>query len=268
MREVLPASCQVVYERLTAVSAPLARQYAAVATGMQPVLTAAEIARWSQYCQQLAQCGWRTWESAEVFVTLSPFLAQQLALADVWVWAEAGIALARRSADVATAFFQAAKPLLRQTSQTVFATWMTGGEWFLHQYPTRPSLAVEYFRVSPLVYGRYPLPVSTLWRDVGQALAQRDARYAQPFFHHSRVVLAEDDIDLAPVWEVVKRLVPRAPEVALYYLEHSADFTRRLGPESIERVQTILLQLLSAGAAASTGVSAAGGWYPELSPGQ
>ena len=178
---------------------------------MQPALAAAEMARWSQYCQQLAQCGWRTWESAEVFVTLSPFLAQQLALADVWVWAEAGIALARRSADVATAFFQAAKPLLRQTSQAVFAVWMTGGAWFLQQYPTRPSLADRVFSCQSARLWPLSAAVSTLWRDVGQALTQRDVKYAQPFFHHSRVALAADDIDLAPVWEVVKHLVPRAP---------------------------------------------------------
>jgi hypothetical protein len=39
--------------------------------------------------------------------------------------------------------------------------------------------------------------------------------------------------------------------VALYYLERYADFVRRLGPASVERVQTILLHLLSAGAASA-----------------
>jgi hypothetical protein len=218
---------------------------------MQQVLAAAEVVRWNQYCQQLAQCGWRTWESAEAFVTLSPFLAQQLAVAELWAWAEEGVLLARRSADVATAFFQAARPLLRQTSQAVFASWMSGGEWFLRQYPTRPSLAIEYFRVSPLVYGRYALPASTLWKEVVQELAQRDVKYAQAFFQHSRDALAEDDIDLAPLWEAVKPLVSGTPEVALYYLKHYADFVRRLGPASVERVQTILLHFLSAGAASA-----------------
>jgi nitric oxide reductase activation protein len=216
---------------------------------MQHTLTAAEMARWSQYCLHLAQCGWRTWESAEVFLTLSPFLAQQLSATALWEWAETGVGLARRSVDVATAFFQAAKPLLRQTSQAVFASWVAGGAWFLQQYPTRPSLASEYFRVSALVYGRYPLPVSTLWRDLGQAVTQRDVKHSQPFFHHSRLALEADDIDLAPAWKVAQRIVPRAPEVALQYLERYADFVHRLGPQNIERIQAILLDLLSAGAA-------------------
>ena len=188
MCEVLSDSCQAVYERFVPIAPPLAQQYTEVAGVMQHTLSAAEMARWSQYCLQLAQCGWRTWESAEVFLTLSPFLAQQRS-PTVWEWAEAGVGLARRSVDVATAFFQAAKPLLRQTSQAVFASWMTGGAWFLQQYPTRPSLASEYFRVSALVYGRYPLPVSTLWRDLGQAVTQRDVKHGQVFFHHSRVAL-------------------------------------------------------------------------------
>jgi nitric oxide reductase activation protein len=249
MCEALSDSCQAVYERLVPIALPLARQYREMAGVMQHTLTAAEMARWSQYCLHLAQCGWRTWESAEVFLTLSPFLAQQLSATALWEWAEAGMELARRSVDVATAFFQAAKPLLRQTSQAVFASWVAGGAWFLQQYPTRPSLASEYFRVSALVYGRYPLPVSTLWRDLGQAVTQRDVKHGQAFFHHSRMALEADDIDLAPAWKVAQYIVPRAPEVALQYLERYADFVHRLGPQNIECIQAILLALLSAGAA-------------------
>jgi hypothetical protein len=249
MREVLPDSCQVVSERLRHVSAPLAQRYAEVAGAMPQTLTAAEMERWGQYCLQLAQCGWRTGESTEAFLALSPFLAQQLPMTDVWDWAETGVMLARRSADVATTFFQAAKPLLRHTSQAVFASWSAGGEWLLQHYPTRPSLASEYFRVSPLVYGRYSLSVSTLWRDLGQAMAQRDVKYAQPFLHYSRAALEAEEIDPAPAWEVAKHLVPQAPEVALHYLERYADFIRHLGRQSVEHVQAILLELLNAGTA-------------------
>ena len=249
MCEVLSDSCQAVYERLVPIASPLAQQYREMAGVMRHTLSATEMARWSQYCLHLAQCGWRTWESAEVFLTLSPFLAQQPSTTALWEWAEAGVELARRSVDVATAFFQAAKPLLRQTSQAVFASWMAGGAWFLQQYPTRPALASEYFRVSALVYGRYPLPVSTRWRDLGQAVTQRDVKHGQAFFHHSRVALEANDIDLGPAWEVAQNIVPRAPEVALHYLERYADFVHRLGPQSMERVQAILLEILSAGAA-------------------
>ena len=65
---------------------------------MQQLLTAAEMARWGQYCVQLTQCGWRTWESAEAFLAFSPFLAQRLSVTEVWEWAEVGVALARRAA--------------------------------------------------------------------------------------------------------------------------------------------------------------------------
>src|SRR5262245_23640507 len=105
MPEALPVPLHDIYQRLAAVSPPVAQRYAEVAVVLQETLPAADLVRWEQYCLQLAQCGWRTWESAETFVALSPFLVRQLQGTTLWAWAEHGVALAQRSADVATAFF-------------------------------------------------------------------------------------------------------------------------------------------------------------------
>src|SRR5262249_26750538 len=117
----VPTALRPTYDHLTTVSAVVARRYVEVATVLQSTFTSAEFAIWTQYCLQLAQSGWRTWECADVFLQLSPLLRQRLTTDDLWTWAEHGVALARYSAEVATAFLQAAKPLLQGTWHSVFA---------------------------------------------------------------------------------------------------------------------------------------------------
>ena len=153
----VPTALRTTYEHLATVSAPVARRYLEMATVLQPRFTAAEFALWTQHCVHLAQSGWRAWESTDAFLQLSPFLQQHLVADDLWTWAEHGQALSRSSAEVATAFFHAAKPLLQEASQSVFATWVAGGRAYLEQQPPCLTLAVEYFRLSPYIYGRYPL---------------------------------------------------------------------------------------------------------------
>src|SRR5262249_12061023 len=101
---------------------------------------------------------------------------------DLWTWAEHGQALARYSAEVATAFFHAAKPLLQEASQSVFAPWMAGSQAYLDQQPPLWSLAVDYFRLSPYIYARYPLPSAALWGQLGADLARAGMPYAHTFF--------------------------------------------------------------------------------------
>src|SRR5947209_9792045 len=150
----VPTALRATYDQLATISAALARRYVEVATVLQPTFTPAEFSSWTEYCVQLAQSGWRAWESADAFLQLSPFLRQRLVAHDLWTWAEHGTMLARYSADVATAFFQAAKPLLQQASHTVFAAWVAGGRAYLEPPPSA-ALAVEYFRLSPHINGHY-----------------------------------------------------------------------------------------------------------------
>jgi nitric oxide reductase activation protein len=234
------------------VSASVAQRYAQVAAVMQAELTTPEFAQWEQHCLSLTQCGWRTWESAEAFLALSPFLLQQLKVRELWEWAEQGAAMAKRSADVATAFFRAAKPLLRQTSQEVFASWVAGGWWYLQRYPTHPTLAVEYFRVSPYVYGQYPQQVGELWRHLGQGFAQAGTKYGQAFFTISETLLEQaSEVDLVLAWNTCKCIIPYSCEVALHYLERYPDLVHRFGAEGLARVHAIMLALLAPTAAAT-----------------
>jgi nitric oxide reductase activation protein len=248
--KALPVPLRLIYERLGAVSAPVAQRYAEVAVVMQDTLTAVELLRWGQYCLRLAQCGWRTWESAEAFLGVSPFLVQYCRDTAFWAWAEHGIAMAQHSAEVATAFFQAVRPLLRQAAPEVFTPWVAGGQWYLQHAPARLTLAAEYFRVSPLVYGRHALPVCERWGQLGQDLTRAEAKYGQAFFAVSRTLLDQElEVDLPLAWDIARQVVPYAPEVALHYLEHYPDLAHRFGAADLAQVHALLLALLTPGGA-------------------
>jgi hypothetical protein len=105
-----------VYERLLGVSSSLGRQYAEIASALQARLTVDELTIWADYCDQLAQSGWRAWESAEAFCRVTPFLLRHIDATALWFWADQGKIFARHSADVATAFFRAARRVAPQRS--------------------------------------------------------------------------------------------------------------------------------------------------------
>src|SRR5262245_21320511 len=135
MSLAVPTALRATYDQLAAMSPTVAQRSIEVATVAQPTFTPTEFAIWTQYCLKLAQSGWRAWESVEAFLQLSPFVQQRLDADDLWTWAEHGVALARYSAEVATAFFHAAKPLLQGASHTVFAPWVTGSRAYLEPPP-------------------------------------------------------------------------------------------------------------------------------------
>src|SRR5215471_14982363 len=249
----VPTALRATYEHLATVSATVARHYIEVATVLQRTFTAAEFHLWTQHCVQLAQSGWRAWESTDAFLQLSPFLQQHLVAHDLWTWAEHGQALTRYSAEVATAFFQAAKPLLQEASQSVFTTWVAGSQAYLTPPPPLLTLAVEYFRLSPYIYGRYPLATAVLWGQLGADLGRAGVSYSQSFFALSRTHLERTpEIDHAPAWAFAQHCLPQAPEVALDYLERYADLAHRLGAESLVHIEAVL-QLLAPLSAADAG---------------
>jgi nitric oxide reductase NorD protein len=246
MSESLPEPLQRTYEGLCGISPALAERYVRTADHVQTKLTPAEQAHWADRCLRLAQSGWRSWECAEQWLLLSPLLIQHLDLAAVWDWIDQGTALAGRSAEVATAFLQAARPLLRQASQTVFEPWVAGGRWYLDQFPARHGLAAEYFRVSPHVYGHFPLQICEIWHQLGQILSQADPKHGQTFFALSRTLLdTVESSALAPAWEVARDIAPHSPEVALHYLERYPDLLDHLGAEHLRHVEAILRLLLA-----------------------
>src|SRR5687767_11626389 len=131
MSLAVPTALRATYDQLATLSSAVARRYVEVATVVQPAFTPTEFATWTQHCLQLAQSGWRAWESVDAFLQLSPFLQQRLGANDLWTWAEHGVALAQYSAETAAAFLHAAKPLLQEASQAVFAPWVAGGRAYL-----------------------------------------------------------------------------------------------------------------------------------------
>src|SRR5215468_1061712 len=237
----VPTALRATYEHLATVSVTVARHYLEVATVLQHRFTAAEFHIWTQHCVQLAQSGWRAWESTDAFLQLSPFLQQHLVAHDLWTWAEHSQTLARKSAAVATAFLQAAKPLLQEASQSVFATWVAGSRPYLEQQPPLLTLGVEYFRLSPYIYGRYPLTTAVLWGQVGADLGRIGVPYGQSFFDLSRTHLERTlEVDHAPAWAFAQHCLPQAPVVALDYLERYATLFHYLGLASMVKVETIL----------------------------
>src|SRR5262245_24275771 len=248
MSEQVPTALRATYEHLATLSTTVARRYLEVATVLQYRFTTAEFPIWTQHCVRLAQSGWRAWESTEAFLQLSPFLQQHLVAHDLWTWAEHGQALARQSAEVATAFFQAAKPLLQEASQSVFATWVAGGRAYLEPQPPLSTLAAAYFRLSPHIYGRYPLATAVQWGQLGADLARAGVPYGHTFFALSRTHLDHTpEVDHAPAWAFAQHCLPQAPEVALDYLERYADLVHRLGPASLVHVEAVLGILVRGG---------------------
>src|SRR5712691_2434033 len=243
MSPEVPTALRATYDHLAPISAAMARRYVEVATMLQHTLTPAEFSMWTQHCVRLAQSGWRAWESADAFLQLS--LQQRLVADDLWTWAEHGAELARYSAEVATAFFHAAKPLLQVASQRVFATWVAGSRAYLEPPPPFLALAVEYFRLSPHIYGHYALPTATRWGQLGADFARTGAPYGQTFFALSRTHLDRTpEIDHAPAWTFAQHCLPQAPAVALDYLERYAALVHHLGVASLAKVETILRLLL------------------------
>lgn len=250
MTENVAVVLQRLSEGFHATSSTVAQRVADTATVMQSALNAEEFARWLQSCLQVAQSGWRSWESAEAFIQASPFLWQCLAAAQFWQWTEQGQRLARSSAEAASAFFRAAKPFLQQTSQERFAFWVEGGQWYLKHYPASPSLAVEYFRLSPAIYAHYAATTTTLWDQLGHAFVKISAKYLQAFFALSQMhVEHTPEIDPTPAWTQASRMLPQAVEVALAYCERYGDFVQRFGEEGVEKIQTILNLLLTSSVA-------------------
>jgi hypothetical protein len=245
MSLAIPPALRAAYDQLAALSSAVAQRYVEVATVVQPAFTPAEFAIWTQHCLQLAQSGWRAWESADAFLQLSPFLQQRLGANDLWTWAEHGVALAQYSAEVATAFFHAAKPLLHGASHTVFAPWVAGARAYLEP-PPLVALAAEYFRLSPHIYGHYALPIATRWGQLGVDFARIGVSYGQRFFLLTRTHLDRTpEIDHAPAWTFAQHCLPQAPTVALDYLERYATLVQHLGLASMTKVATILREALA-----------------------
>src|SRR5262252_181328 len=244
MSPAVPTALRATYDQLATMSSAVARRYVEVATVVQPGFTATEFVIWTQHCLQLAQSGWQAWESVDAFLQLSPFLQQRLGANDLWNWAEHGVALARHSAEVATAFFHAAKPLLQGASHTVFAPWVAGSRAYLES-PSLAALAAEYFRLSPHIYGHYALPIATSWGRLGADFARVGMSYGQRFFLLSRTHLDRTlEIDHAPAWTFAQHCLPQAPVVALDYLERYAILFHYLGPASMAKIETILCDVL------------------------
>ena len=223
----------------------MAQRYVEVATVVEPAFTPTEFAIWSQHCLQLAQSGWRAWESVEAFLQLSPFVQQRLSVNDLWTWAEHGVALARYSTEVATAFFYAAKPLLQRASHTMFAPWVAG--------QPRLSRTAAVSGTGRRVFSSQPLYLWALCLADGDALGAARGRFCparvsfgQRFFLLSRTHLDRTpEIDHAPAWTFAHHCLPQAPVVALDYLERYATLFHYLGPASMVKVEMILRDVLA-----------------------
>jgi nitric oxide reductase activation protein len=172
-------------------------------------------------------------------------LQQRLRVDDLWTWVEHGVALTRYSAEVAAAFFHATKPLLQSASATVFAPWVAGSHAYLEP-PPLVTLAAEYLRLSPYMYGHYALPTATHWGQLGADFARAGVPYGQRFFLLSRAHLDRSpEIDYAPAWTFAQHCLPQAPGVALDYLERYAALFHYLGSASMVKVEMILRDVLA-----------------------
>lgn len=259
-----------VHKRLLGVSSSLGRHFAEVAPALETRLSAEDFATWAQYCETLAQSGWRAWESAEAFCHVSPFLLQHIDAAALWQWADTGKVFARNSAAVATAFCRAARLVAPQHSLADAQAWIAGGHWYLKHHPAQPSLTAAYFQASPAIYMRYDALVCDLWQRLGHRFAQTGVPKARSFFDISRSFVDQEHIaDPSVPWELAERIAPLAADLALQFLERYPDLALRLGAELVALVHDIALTLLAAKVAhATTFLRVLNGTMALLSAGQ
>jgi hypothetical protein len=251
--ETHPIPLPEVHKRLSGMSASLARHFAEVAPALEARFSPEDFATWAAYCETLAQSGWRAWESAEAFCHVSPFLLQHIEPAAFWQWAETGKGFARYSADVATAFFRAARLMTPQFTLEDAQAWIAGAHWYLKHHPAQPSLAAAYFQASPAIYLRYAAPVCDLWQRLGQRFAQIGVPKARSFFDISRSFVDQEHlVDPSVPWTLAQRIAPLAADLALQFLERYPDLALRLGTELVTLVHDITTTLLASKVAYAT----------------
>ena len=233
-------------EPLAVVSAPVAECALHAMPAMRTGLSEAEMTRWLGWCERLATCGWRSAESAEAFIRVSPLLLQRLSAAQLWQWAEHGEALARTSAGAAASFFRAARPFVQQAPGNALQQWVADGQWYLQQHPTFAALAETYFEISPVVYGQYPFADAQVWGQLGHDFARLGWQSARDFLSLSRR-LAEQapEVNLAPAWQQARRMLPQAGKLALEYLGHYPDYVQRFGDAGAAVLRGIVDELLA-----------------------
>ncbi len=270
MVDTHPIPLPEVHKRLSGVSSSLARHFAEVAPTLETCLSSENFATWAQYCETLAQSGWRAWESAEAFCHVSPFLLQHIDPAALWQWADTGKVFARHSADVATAFFRAARLIAPQHALEDAQAWIAGGHWYLKHHPAQPSLTAAYFQASPAIYTRFDASVCDLWQRLGQRFAHTGVPKARSFFDISRSFVDQAHIsDPSVPWELAQRIAPLAADLALQFLERYPDLALRLGTELVTLVHDIATTLLAAKVAhATTFLRVLNGTLALLSAGQ
>ena len=238
------------FESLAAASPPVAELVLQTLPAMRDGLSEAEVARWLGWCTRLATCGWRSAESAEAFIQVSPFLLRRLSPAQLWQWAEHGETLARASAGAATSFFRATRAFVQQVPHDALSQWVADGKWYLQQHPTFASLAETYFDISPAVYGQYPPADARLWGQLGHDFARLGWQPARDFLLLSRRLLEQaPEVDFAPAWQQTRRMLPQAGKLALEYLEHYPDYVQRFGAAGAEALRDVVDDLLTPQAA-------------------
>ena len=241
-----PESLTTLTESLAAVSSPVGEAALQVLPAMLAQLSTTEVEHWIGCCRQLSTCGWRSSESAEAFVRVTPFLLQRIGAAGLWRWAEHGETLARTSAAAATSFFRSARPFLRQAPAIALPQWVADGQWYLQQHPTIAALAESYFEISPVFYGRYPLASAQVWGQLGHDFARLGWQAAGEFLSLSRR-LAEQapEIDLEPAWQQARRMLPQAGKLALEYLDHYPDYVQRFSDAGAAVLRDVVDELLA-----------------------
>ena len=241
-----PETLTDLIQPLATVSAPLAESAAQILPAVLDRLSDAGAARWIGCCRRLATCGWRSTESAEAFVRVSPFLLQRVGAAELWQWAAHGETLARASAPAASSFFRSARSFVQQAPATALPQWVADGQWYLQRHPTFAALAETYFEISPALYGQYPPAAARAWGELGHHFASTGWQPAGAFLALSRRLAAHaPEVDLAPAWRQARRMLPQAGDLALDYLELYPDYVQRFGDAGAAVLRDVVDELMA-----------------------
>ena len=141
---------QMEYEaELQKYSPAAAEEYIRARESLEPKLSEADLATWTQYGLEIARQSIRSWEAAVEFFKASPPVAHRFTFADVKTWADGGVTLSQDSPAMAAAYFKATPGVLGFLSPRVIPQWADLGRRLFVGTWKSSALAAKFFESSP-----------------------------------------------------------------------------------------------------------------------
>jgi len=162
------------YEKeLAPFSASLAVEFRRAAETACDVLEPDEVGLWAEDGLELARRSWRSWEAASEYYRASAVVLTLVEFPALRRWTQYGRDLVELSSSLAAAFFRASPGALPLISFAQVGEWVTLGRHLYKGTWRSASLAVQFFDISPILFGQLSLEESKALARFVDVLAER-----------------------------------------------------------------------------------------------